>query len=102
MTAEETCPACGANFSRASAALGQQLRLPRDPAPAGRRAGRLEKFCWWGTIIGSLIGLVQMLITAFSATSAPQQAAGAAMAVMTAAVPYCLARAVQMLSLRDP
>ena len=47
------------------------------------------------TIIGSLLGGVELLNVMVLAKSAPQQAAGAAQAVAFAVVPYCLARAIQ-------
>lgn len=46
-------------------------------------------------IIGAVIGGFELLNTVTHAESAPQQAAGAALAAACAVVPYCLARAVQ-------
>lgn len=50
---------------------------------------------WVIAIIGVLIGALQFLST-LTATeiSAPQQAAGAAMALCGVVIPYCLARAI--------
>lgn len=47
------------------------------------------------TLIGSLIGGWELLNTMAFAESAPQQAAGAAMALAWAVLPYCFARAVE-------
>ena len=47
------------------------------------------------TIIGCLLGGVELLGVMVSAKSAPQQAAGSAQAVAFAVLPYCLARAIQ-------
>lgn len=46
-------------------------------------------------IIGTLIGGYELLNTLAYAESAPQQAAGAAMAIAWATLPYCFARAVE-------
>jgi len=49
----------------------------------------------WGlTILGSVIGGAFGLFAILSADGAPQEAAGAAIGVFLAVVPYCLARAV--------
>jgi hypothetical protein len=49
------------------------------------------------TVIGSLIGGYELLNTMAFADSAPQQAAGAGMALAWAVLPYCFARAVEKL-----
>lgn len=48
-------------------------------------------------IIGTLIGGYELLNTLAFAESAPQQAAGAALALAWAVLPYCFARAVEKL-----
>jgi hypothetical protein len=52
---------------------------------------------WIVTILGALVGFAQMMMLE-SATGAPQQAAGAAMAVASAVIPYVFARAVEKIS----
>jgi hypothetical protein len=52
------------------------------------------KVLWWLTIVGVVAGTLALLGT-LVANGAPQQAAGAAMAVAFAALPYCFARAVE-------
>ncbi|MDM7987255.1 MAG: hypothetical protein QUS13_07980 [Smithella sp.] len=52
---------------------------------------------WVITILGALMGFAQLMMLE-SATGAPQQAAGAAMAVASAVVPYVFARAVEKIS----
>lgn len=52
----------------------------------------MRKILWSLTVAGSMIGGF-FAIMAANATSAPQQAAAAALAVSFAVVPYCLARA---------
>jgi hypothetical protein len=64
--------------------------------PAHEGAGIIEKILWLWTMIGGLTSTGLLLYTFTKAQSAPQQAAGAAMAVAVVAVPYCLARAVQL------
>lgn len=48
-------------------------------------------------IIGTLIGGFTFFDSMIAAESAPQQAAGAAMAMAWAVLPYCFARAVEKL-----
>ena len=50
---------------------------------------------WIFTIIGAVLGGAYFLITLLGATSAPQQAAGAGMALCFVVIPYCLARAIE-------
>jgi len=52
---------------------------------------------WILVIVGTLIGAGDLLIVLTTSSSAPQQAAGAAMAVAWAALPYVFARACQAL-----
>jgi hypothetical protein len=52
------------------------------------------KMFWWLAIIGAVAGAIG-LVSTFAANGAPQQAAGAAIAVALAVLPYCLARAVE-------
>jgi hypothetical protein len=53
---------------------------------------------WILPLLGSLIAGFEFLDTLTAATSAPQQAAGAAMAMCWAVLPYVFARAVEGLS----
>ena len=50
---------------------------------------------WMCTIIGAVLGAIVLVLSFVSANGAPQEAAGAAIAVALAVIPYCLARAVQ-------
>ncbi|PHM70127.1 MULTISPECIES: hypothetical protein [unclassified Xenorhabdus] len=57
------------------------------------------RILWFVVIIGSVLGLIMGLLPAlFLSNSAPQEAAGAAIAVACSVVPYCIARAVSMLN----
>lgn len=47
------------------------------------------------SLLGALFGGIMLLSTFFSAESAPQQAAGAAIAIGLAVIPYCLARSLE-------
>jgi hypothetical protein len=49
---------------------------------------------WVISILGSALGVLTLISTLKSATGAPQEAAGAAMAISFAVIPYCVARAV--------
>ena len=52
------------------------------------------KALWILTIVGAVIGGLIAVLGVFAVSSAPQQAAAAAIGVALAAIPYCLARAV--------
>lgn len=54
------------------------------------------KFFWALTMIGSVIGGLILLWTIFTAEGAPQEAAGAAVAIAFAVLPYCFTRAMQL------
>ena len=53
-------------------------------------------------LLGALLGGLQVINTSLSAESAPQQAAGMAMACAYAVVPYVFARSIEMLTARPP
>ncbi|MBK7096740.1 MAG: hypothetical protein IPH57_17375 [Saprospiraceae bacterium] len=62
----------------------------------------MKKLSWIFTIIGAILGIVILFATLFDSTGAPQQAAGAAIAVAFAVIPYCIARAISELqSVKD-
>ena len=52
------------------------------------------KAAWIFVIIGSSLGALILLLTFFGGESAPQEAAGAGLAIAMAAIPYCFARAL--------
>lgn len=56
---------------------------------------------WKASIVCSVIGFIQGVIMVWAADSAPQQAAGAAMGVAWAVIPYCICRAIQQLKPRE-
>lgn len=64
-----------------------------DPPPVKKR-GRLSRFWWSVTQIGAFIGGMILLFAVPFASGAPQEAAGAAIAIACAVIPYCMARAV--------
>ena len=55
------------------------------------------KFIWGVVAVCSVIGFFQGVFMVMGAGSAPQQAAGAAMGIAWAVIPYCFARALQMM-----
>lgn len=57
----------------------------------------VEKFFWVLCGFGALTGAVQFFEAVSRAQSAPQQAAGAGMALCYAVIPYVLARVVEKL-----
>jgi hypothetical protein len=56
------------------------------------------KALWLVPIIGALLGSLVFLLTLASATGAPQEAAGHAMAIALAVIPYVLVRAVYFMT----
>lgn len=58
-----------------------------------KRRVQMAKFMWVVTIIMSLIGAIIGFTGMHTATSAPQEAAAAAMGLAWAVIPYCIARA---------
>ncbi|WP_258306468.1 hypothetical protein [Enterobacter sp. HPCN14] len=58
---------------------------------------RLMKILWAICVVFGAIGFVQGIVGVFGAVSAPQQAAGAAMGVAWAVIPYCIVRAIQQM-----
>jgi hypothetical protein len=54
----------------------------------------MKRVSWIITLIGSAIGFFVLIITLFGSNGAPQEAAGAAIAVAFSVIPYCFARAL--------
>lgn len=52
---------------------------------------------WLATVLGSILGLFILAATVVFSDSAPQQAAGAALAVACAVIPYVFSRACESL-----
>lgn len=55
-------------------------------------------FFWVISVIGSVLGGLNILFTMAAATSAPQQAGGYALSCALAIVPYVLARSMQAMA----
>lgn len=53
------------------------------------------KFLWVCTALGSLLGGLGLLASLLLVNGAPTQAAGAALSIGMAVIPYCLARAAE-------
>lgn len=56
------------------------------------------KALWLLPIIGAILGSLTFLATMASASSAPQEAAGNAMAIALAVIPYVLVRGIYFMS----
>ena len=99
----ETCPQCGVIYARAALAQSQQRQadVVRSRISATSRAsagpGAIERLGWYLCLSGAVLAGIELAFTYSKAESAPQQAAGAALALALAAIPYCVARALQML-----
>ena len=86
------------------------MEAPIDAAPSpspkaghftpaiGRTASGVAKIFYTAAALGALAGGFELYVGMNMATSAPQQAASAAMACSYAILPYVLARAVDELS----
>lgn len=62
----------------------------------------MVKGVFWGiSLLGAGLGIIEFVGTLSGASSAPQQAAGAAMAVCWAVIPYVIARAVSEIVNKD-
>lgn len=55
----------------------------------------MVKLLWVLVLLGSLLGTLGLAASFLLAGGAPQQAAGAALSIGVAVVPYCLARAAE-------
>lgn len=103
----ESCPACGVIYSRAAQTLAMNAtyrprrRTAAQETPARSLLGWLgliaETLSWVVALLCASSGALQLSEGLDAAQSAPQQAAAAAIALATAAIPYCFARAVQQL-----
>lgn len=58
----------------------------------------MVKFLYVLTLLGAVVGAGDFLLGLVAANSAPQQAAGAAMALAWAVIPYVFARAAEKLN----
>ncbi|HWU53677.1 MAG TPA: hypothetical protein VN153_12785 [Tahibacter sp.] len=102
----ETCPQCGVIYARAALAQAQQRQAEtvrnrvRAAEPEGNAPGFVERVGWYLCLAGAVLAGIELTWTYAKAESSPQQAAGAAFALALAAIPYCLARALQMLMRR--
>lgn len=100
------CPECGVVYAKAAVAAVRERQTEPVRArvdAAERRAvsergapSIVERVLWLATVVCAGIGFFQLIITTTQATSAPQQAAGAGMAIAWAVIPYCMARAIQL------
>lgn len=107
MTLDEACPSCGVIYSKAAIAaaktaevrarVAERAASQAKPADEAGRPTNSGNIAWSLALVGSLGGAYWIANTWVMAESAPQQAAGAAMAVACAAIPYCFARAVEKL-----
>lgn len=104
-SATERCPKCDVVYSKATVAIAQQRAIEeaRHRAETARenRKPAVERAAWLLALIGGLLGLVELGFTFANAESAPQQGAGAALALALAVIPYCIARALQLGSSRN-
>lgn len=56
------------------------------------------KILWTICILCGVVGVLEGIVGMYNAESAPQQAAGAAMGIAWAVIPYCICRAFQQLN----
>lgn len=102
----EACPQCSVIYQRAALAAAQQKLQEatrsrvESSKPATTGPGFIERVGWYVCIVGLRYGLAMLIVTMATAESSPQQAAGAGLALASAAIPYCLARAIQLVARR--
>jgi hypothetical protein len=60
----------------------------------------MKRIFWIITLFGSGLGVLMLLATLFFSDGAPQEAAGAAISVAFAVIPYCLARAISEMEIK--
>lgn len=98
ITIEAACPQCGGIYAKtdvAAARVAQAATLAEEPPPPKVRSRTAERVFWALTIVSSTLGALLMVAVEIGAKGSPQEAAGAAIAVAMAAIPYCIARAIQ-------
>jgi hypothetical protein len=59
----------------------------------------IQNICWLFVLLGGIASVIQIFFTMRDAISSPQQAAGMAIAIAYAVVPYCFARAVEKIEI---
>lgn len=91
-SALDACPCCGVLYTRAVART-----VDPPPKAAAPKGSMLQRIAWFGVILGGALGLAQIILTHQEAESGPQQAAGMAIAIAYAVVPYVIARALSAL-----
>lgn len=90
------CEQCGQGLS-GRALLAADASGPTQTAPR-HGASVLARICYGFTLLGAVIGTLDMVSGLTNATGAPQQAAAAAMGAAYAVIPYVFARAVDELT----
>ena len=80
-----------------SATENNPLRMSEDQR-AGRSKSGAAVFFWVIAIVGAACGFLQLFFTMMTATGAPQQVAGGALACALAVMPYVITRAVDELT----
>lgn len=80
------------------------VSIPEPENGHGRRSnsGCIKIISYLLAVAGTLIGGFTLFNTVMFADSAPQQSAGATMALAWAVVPYCFARAIEKLTNEPP
>ncbi len=61
----------------------------------------MKKIVWIISLVGSGIGFLMLFATLSSSNGAPQEAAGAAISVAFAVIPYCIARAISEMQTKE-
>ena len=101
------CPSCGVIYAKVDQMItGQRQAIrasthrkqPQSVESTSTAPARGGRVMWLICLAGSVIGVGYGAITLTYATSSPQEAAGMAIAMAFAVIPYVLARAIQELS----
>jgi uncharacterized Zn finger protein (UPF0148 family) len=92
----EACPTCGAIYAKAAVAKAHQ-RLATEQRRTNYTLSDqtwVVKLMRGFALLGAVAGLAQLAATIIRAESAPQQTAGACIAIAFAVIPYCAAQAI--------
>lgn len=81
---------CDCGFTFVKASLGSD----REPLTSILRQPRVIRFIWVLPLLGAFLATGELLVVLESVNGAPQEAAGAGIALAFVVIPYCLAQSV--------
>lgn len=94
----DTCPKCKREVDSEDHPRVGLLTSGHRSSKTDSKFGGVSTLLWGLTCIAALVAGLILAVTVSQADSAPQEAAGAAMAVGIAVIPYVFARSVEAIS----